>query len=255
MRYGFAATVVELHVLQFFFCFKTVGFGGLQPALFLLHGLAGTELVFHRHEIHAVALPLLLFPAGPANTQLLQHAAVELLELVFRTFVNNDPIRAAADDFLHRHLPGAEHTLPEQRHPQGSHHQGGEFAGLDVESEAQNPTQLLAGFGDHLAVDHSAVALGIEVFAERVGGIHQNHIPHLTDPIQRHPARQAWKKAGERVIAQSNRHHFAAVDINDHLSHHAEAATGVTGDHLGAHQFGSQPETITGHASGEGVSG
>ena len=41
-------------------------------------------------------------------------------------------------------------------------------------------------------------------------------------------------------------HHFAAIDIHHHLTHHPQPAAAVAGDHLGAHQFGAQPEAIAG---------
>ena len=163
-----AAPFLQFHVLNLLFRLEPGGFRGGEPSL-LLHRLSGAELVFHRHQVDPVALPLLFLPAGTAHTELLQHTAVQLLEFVLSALVNDDPIRAAADDLVHRHLPGAEDAFPQQRNAEGSHHQGGEFPGLDVEGKAQNPSELPSGFGDHLAVDHPAVALGIEAIAERIG--------------------------------------------------------------------------------------
>ena len=221
--------------------------------MLLLLGLSGGELIFHGHQVDPVALPLLLFPAGATDSQFFQNAAVQLFELVFGSLVNNDPVRPAADDLLHRHFPGAQHPFPQQGHAKGAHHQGGELAGFDVEGEAEHPPQLFTGLGDHLAVDHPAVALRVEVFTQGVGRIHQDHVAHLTDPVQRHPARQAGQETGQGVVPQPHSHHFTAVDIDDHFTHHPKTAAGVTGDHLGAHQFGAQPEAIAGYASGDGV--
>ena len=82
--------------------------------MLLLLGLSGGELIFHGHQVDPVALTLLLLPAGATHTEFLQHAAVQLLELVFGSFVNNDPVRTAADDFVDRDLPGAEYTTAKQ---------------------------------------------------------------------------------------------------------------------------------------------
>ena len=215
--------------------------------MFLLHRLAGAQLVLHRHQIDAIALPLLLLPARSTDPKLLQNAAVELLEFVFGALVNNDPIRAAADDLLHRHFPGAENAFPQQGHPQGTHHQGGEFTGFDVEGEPEHPAELPAGFGDHLAVDHPAVTLRIEAVAEGIGRIHQDHIPHLTDAVQRHPAGQTRQEAGQRVVTQSDGHHFAAVDVDDHLADDPQSPASVAGDHLRSHQLRAQPQAVAGH--------
>ena len=163
-----AAPFLQFHVLDLLFRFEPGGFCGGEPSL-LFHWLPGAELVFHRHQIDPVALPLLFFPAGTAHTKLLQHTAVQLLEFVLSALINDDPIRAAADDLVHRHLPCAEDAFPQQRNTEGSHHQGGEFPGFDVEGKAQNPSKLPSGFGDHLAIDHPAVALRIEAVAERIG--------------------------------------------------------------------------------------
>ncbi len=205
--------------------------------LLFFHRLAGGELVFHGHHIDPIALPLLFFPAGAPNTELLQHAAVELLQFVFGAFVNNDPIGAAADDFVNGDLPGAQYAFAQEGDAQSSHHQGGELSCFDVEGKTQHPAQHAAGFGDHLAVDHPAVALGREGFAEGVDRVDQDHIPHLANPIQGHPAGKPRQKTGEGVVAQAKGHHFAAIDIHNHFSHHAKPAAGVAGDHLGAHQL------------------
>ena len=114
-----------------------------------------------------------------------------MLELVFGPLVNNDPIRTTADNLLNPELPGAEYPFAQDRHPQGADHQGGQLTGFDVEAEAQHPAQLGARLGDHLAVDHLAVAIGVEAFGQGVGRIHQDHIAYLADPIEGHPARQA----------------------------------------------------------------
>ena len=248
-----APWLVDLDVIKVLLLLEAFSGGGLQLALLLLGGLTGTQLVFDGNQIDPVTLALLLFPARPTDAQFFQNTAVELFEFVFSALVNNDPVGTAADDFLHRHLPGGEDALPQQGNAKGSHHQGGELAGFDVESEAQHASELASGFRDHLAVDHPAVALGAEGFAQGIGGIHQDHVADLTDPIQGHPAGQARQEAGQGVVAQPKGHDFATVDIHDHFTHNTQASPGVAGDHLGAHQFGAQPEAITGHPCGEGV--
>ena len=216
--------------------------------MLLLNRLTGTELVFDRHQVDAITLPLLFLPAGAANAQLLKNSAAELLELVLCALINNDSIRPAADDLLNRHLPGAENAFTQQRNTKGSHHQGGEFPGFNVECEAQHPAELTAGFGDHLTVDHAAVTLRIESLTEGISGIHKNHIADLPDAIQRHPTGQAGQKTGQRVVTQANGHHLPAVDVHDHFPHHAQTTSGITGDHLGPHQLGAQPQAVAWYA-------
>ena len=159
------AALLQLHVLQLFFGFKGPAGGRLDAALLLHAGLTGGQLVFHGHHAGAKTLPFLLLPARATDAEFFQQTGAELLQLLFRTFVNNDPIGPAAHDFFHGELPGAQHPFPKQRHPHGPNHQGGELTGFDVEAEPQDPTQLLSRLGDHLAVDHLGVALGVEPFA------------------------------------------------------------------------------------------
>ena len=239
------ALLIEFDVIELLIGLEGLAGGRLDAALFLHCRLACSQLVFHGHHAGAVAIPLLLLPARPTNTKLLEQPGAQLLELVFGALVNNDSIRPAADDLFNGEFPGAQHAFTQQGHSQGADHQGGQLAGFDVEAEAQHPAQLVARFGDHLAVDHLAVTVRVEALRQRIGGIHQDHIAHLADPVEGHPARQAWQEAGQRVVAQAQRHHFAPVDIHHHLAHHAQPAAGVAGDHLGAHQLGAQPEAIT----------
>ena len=131
--------------------------------------LAGAQLVLDRHHVEAVTLPLLLFPAGASHSELLQESTVELLELLFGSFVNNDPVSATADDFVHGNFPGAQHALTQERHTHRTHHQGGELTGFDIKGEAEHAAQLLSRFGDHLAVDHPAVAVRRKAFAQGIG--------------------------------------------------------------------------------------
>ena len=173
-----------------------------------------------------------------------------MLELVFGPLVNNDPIRTTADNLLNPEFPGAEYPFAQDRHPQGADHQGGQLTGFDVEAEAQHPAQLGARLSDHLAVDHLAVAIGVEALGQGVGRIHQDHIAHLADPIEGHPARQARQETGQGVVAQAQRHHFAPIDIYHHLTDNPQPPAGVAGDHLGAHQLGAQPEAIARGGSG-----
>ena len=112
-----------------------------------------------------------------------------MFEFVFSALVNNDPIGAAAHDLFNGHFPRAQDALTQKRNAEGTHHKGGQFTRFNVERESQNTTKLVTGFGDHLAIDHTAVALGIESFAEGISGVHQDHISHLTDAIEGHPAR------------------------------------------------------------------
>ena len=166
MAQGFLlATLLQLHVFQLFFGFKRPAGGGLDAAL-LLHGrLTGGQLVFHGHHAAAKTFPFLLLPARATDAEFLQQTGAELLELLFSTFVNNDPIGPTAHDFFNAELPGAQHPFSEERHPYGPDHQGGELTGFDVEAEPQDPTQLLSRFGDHLAIDHLGVALWVKPFA------------------------------------------------------------------------------------------
>ena len=145
-----------------------------------------------------------------------------MLELVFGSLVNNDPIWSAADNFLDRHLPGAEDAFSKQGDTERPHDEGDEFSRFDIEGKTQHTPQLPPGFSDHLAVDHTAVTLRIEVVAQRVGGINQDHIPHLADAVQRHPAGQPWQEAGEGVVAQADGHHFPTVDVDDHFTHNPQ---------------------------------
>ena len=193
--------------------------------MLLFDGLTGTELVFDRNQIDAITLPLLFLPAGAADAQLLQHTTAELLELVLSALINNDSIRPAADDLLNGHLPGAENAFTQQGNSEGSHYEGCEFPGFNIKGEAQHPAQLASGFGDHLTVDHPAVALRIESLAEGIGGIHKNYITHLADAIQRHPTRQTRQETGQGVVTQPNGHHLPAVDVHDHFPDHAQATS------------------------------
>ena len=163
------APLIELDVVQFLFGGKGLGAGWLDAALFDGAGLASCQLVFNRHHAHPVALALLLLPTGPTNAQLFEEAGAELLEFVFGAFVDNDAIGAAAHDLPDAELPGAQHPFAEQGHAHCAEHQGGEFAGLDIEAEAEHATQLFARFSDHLAVDHLAEALRVEALGQRVG--------------------------------------------------------------------------------------
>ena len=166
MRHHIPAAILQFHIFDLLFRFELFGFGRCQAPLLFFSRLPGTELVLHRHQVDAVALALLFLPAGATHAQFLEDAAVELFELVFGPLVNNDSIRTAADDLLHRHFPGAEHALPQQRHPQSTHHQRRQFSRFDVEGESEHPPELTTGFGDHLAVDHPAVAIGVEALAQ-----------------------------------------------------------------------------------------
>ena len=121
--------------------------------------LARAQLILHRHHVHPVALAFLLFPAGATNAQFFKKTTVELLELVLSTLVHNDSVSTAAHDLFDRDLPGAENAFTQQGHAHGPCHQCGEFSGFDIEGEAENSAELLARLGDHLAVDHPAVAL------------------------------------------------------------------------------------------------
>ena len=125
---------------------KTLLPGGLKAPLLLFGGNPSRQLVFHRHHVEPVALTLFALEAAAANAQLLQQTGVELLELLFRAFVNNDAIRARADDFINGQLPGAEDAFTQQGHTHSAHHQGGELTGFDVKTEAQDPAKLLTGF-------------------------------------------------------------------------------------------------------------
>ena len=166
MAQGFLlAALLQLHVLQLCFRFKGPAGGGLDAALFLHAGLTGGQLVFHGHHAGAKTLPFLLLPARATDAKFLQQTGAELLELLFSSFVNNDPIGPTAHDFFDGELPGAQHPFPKQRHPHGPNYQGGELTCFDVEAEPQHPTQLLSRLGDHLAIDHLGVALGVEPFA------------------------------------------------------------------------------------------
>ena len=222
----------------------------MNAALLNRGRLTGSQLVFGRHRRTAKAFPLFLLPSGAADAQFLQQARAQLLQLVFSTLINNDSVGATADHLLDRQLPGAEHPFPQQGHPQGPQHQGGQFAGFDIETEPQYPAQHRPRFGDHLAIDHLAVAIRVKAFVEGIGRIHKNHIAHLADAIQGHPTGQARQEAGERVVAQPQGDHLAPIDIHYHLSHHPQATAGVAGDHLGAHQLGAQPEAIAGGGGG-----
>ena len=237
---------VQFDVIKLFFGLKGPAGGRLDAALFLHRRLASGQLVFHRHHATAEPFPLLLLPARPADPQFFQQARAQLLELLFGPFVHDDPVGTAADDLLDREFPSAQHALAEQRHPQGTDHQGGQFAGFDVEAEPQHPPQLIACFGDHLAVDHLAVTVRIKGLGEGIDRIHQDHVAHLADPIQGHPAGQTGQKTGQGVVAQPQGHHLAPVDIHHHLAYDPQPPAGVAGDHLGAHQLGAQPEAITG---------
>ena len=159
------AALLQFHVLQLFFGFKGPAGGGLDAALLLHARLTGGQLVFHGHHAGTKTLPFLLFPARATDAKFLQQTGAELLELLFSTFVNNDPIGPTAHDFFNGELPGAQHPFPKERHPHGPDHQGGEFTSFDVEAEPQDPTELLSRLGDHLAIDHLGVALGVEPFA------------------------------------------------------------------------------------------
>ena len=250
------ALLIEFDVIELLIGLEGLAGGRLDAALFLHCRLACSQLVFHGHHAGAVAIPLLLLPTRPTNAKFFQQPGAQLLELVFGALVNNDPIRPAADDLFNGEFPGAQYAFTQQGHSQGSDHQGGQLAGFDVEAEAQHPAQLVSRFGDHLAVDHLAVTVRIEAFGQRIGGVHQDYIAHLADPVEGHPARQARQEAGQRVVAQAQRHHFAPVDIHHHLAHHSQPAAGVAGDHLGAHQLGAQPEAIAwGGSRCPGISG
>ena len=102
----------------------------------------------------------MLFPAGAADTKLLEKTAVELFELLFCAFINNDPVSPAAHDLVDGDFPCAQHSFSQEGNAHGPHHERGEFSGFNVEGEPEHPPELLARFGDHLAVDHPAVALG-----------------------------------------------------------------------------------------------
>ena len=145
-------------------------------------------MVFDRNHVEAVALPFLLLPTGSADAQFFQQARAQLLELLFGALVHNDAIGATAHHLFYGQFPGAEHPFAQQGNAQGAEHQGGEIAGFDVKAEAQHPPQHFARFGDYLAVDHLAVALRIEALGEGIGRIHQNHVAHLADALQGHPA-------------------------------------------------------------------
>ena len=246
MAQGFLGAAVHFDVIEFGLGLHHPAGGWLDEALFSGGGQAGGELVFHWNHVEAIALPFLLLPAGPTDAQFFQQARAQLLELLLGTFVHNDSIGATAHHLLYSQFPGAEHPFAEQGHAQGAEHQGGEIAGFDVKAEAQDPAQHFARFGDHLAIDHLAVALRIETFGEGIGRIHQNHIAHLADALQGHPAGQPRQEAGQGVIAQAQGHHLAPVNIHHHFADDAEAPAGVAGDHLGPHQFRPQPEPVAG---------
>ena len=108
-----------------------------------LSWLTRAQLVLDGHNIEAVALPLLLLPAGASHSQLFQEPTVELFEFVFGALVNDDPVSTAADDLVDGNLPGAQHPFTQQWHTQSPHHQGGQFTGFDVEREAQDSAELL----------------------------------------------------------------------------------------------------------------
>ena len=110
--------------------------------MLLLAGLAGRQLIFHRHHVEPVALALLPLQAPTADAELLEQTAAQLLQFVFGPLINNDPIRAGTNNFLHGQFPGAEDALAQQRHPHRPHHQGGELTGFHVKAEAQHPPQL-----------------------------------------------------------------------------------------------------------------
>ena len=145
-------------------------------------------MVFDRNHVEAVALPFLLLPAGPADAQFFQQPRAQLLELFFGALVHNDAIGPAADHLFNGQFPSTEHPFAQEGHAQGAEHQGGEIAGFDVKTEAQHPAQHFARFGDHLAIDHLAVTIRIEALGEGIGRIHQNHVAHLADALQGHPA-------------------------------------------------------------------
>ena len=136
--------------------------------MFLLAGLAGGQLIFHRHHVEPVALALLPLQAAATDAQLLEQPTAQLLQFVFGPLINNDSIWTGTNNFLHGKFPGAEDALAQQRNPHRSHHQTGELTGFHVKTEAQHPPQLFAGFRNHLAVDHPAVAVGIEIFRQRI---------------------------------------------------------------------------------------
>ena len=247
MAQGLAlAPLLHLHVLQLLLWHHGPTGGGLDAALLAGGGLAGGQLVFHRHHAGAEAVALLLLPTGATDAKFFQQTTAQLLELFIGPLIDNDPIWAAAHQFRHRQLPGAQHPFSQQRHAEGTNHQAGKFASFNIKTKAKNPAQYIASLGDHLAIDHLAIALRIEGLHQGIGRIHQNHIAHLADPIQGHPARQARQKAGERVVPQAEGHHLPPIDVHHHLPHHPQAAARIAGDHLGSHQLRAQPEPIAG---------
>ena len=253
-----ALALLKFHVFVIVFLalgLKTLLSGGLKAPLLLFSGNAGRQLIFNRHHVEPVTLALFALEAAAANAQLFKQTSVELLELLFRALINNDSIRARADDFINGQLPGAEDAFTQEGHAHSAHHQGGELTGFDVKTEAQDPAKLLTGFRHHLTIDHPVVAIGIEALSQGVEGINQDHITHLTDLLQRHPTRQTRQETGQRVVAQAKGHHLAAVDVHQDFAHHAKTAAGVSGNDLGSHQFRTQPKPIGGCRGGIGRRG
>ena len=155
------AGLLQFHVLEFgLIHVKPLGGGGSQLPWNVFCALTRGQLILHRHHVHPVAIAFLLFPARATNAQLFEKAAVELFELLLSSFINNDPVSPAAHDFVDGDFPGAQHPFTQQGNAYSPHHKRGEFSGFDVEGETEHPAELLARFGDHLAVDHPAVALG-----------------------------------------------------------------------------------------------
>ena len=105
------ALLIEFDVIELLIGLEALAGGRLDAALFLHRRLACSQLVFHGHHAGAVAIPLLLLPARPTNTKLLQQPGAQLLELVFGALVNNDPIRPAADDLFNGEFPGAQYAF------------------------------------------------------------------------------------------------------------------------------------------------
>ena len=105
------ALLIEFDVIELLIGLEALASGRLDAALFLHRRLARRQLVFHGHHSGAVSIPLLLLPARPPNTKLLQQPRAQLLELVFGALVNNDPIRPAAYDLFNCEFPGAQYAF------------------------------------------------------------------------------------------------------------------------------------------------